>query len=63
MPSNPLSATFAALAEPTRESIPARRVTGETSVKALAEPFALSAPVEADLVVTRVLNAPRALVY
>ncbi len=44
MPNDPLSATFAALADPTRRAILARLVAGETSVKALAEPFAISAP-------------------
>lgn len=39
-----LSATFAALADPTRRAILARLSAGETSVKALAEPFAMTAP-------------------
>lgn len=39
-----LSATFAALADPTRRAILARLVQGETSVKELAEPFPISAP-------------------
>ncbi len=37
-----LSSTLAALADPTRRAILARLVTGETSVTALAEPFAMS---------------------
>jgi DNA-binding transcriptional ArsR family regulator len=44
MPPDPLSATFAALADPTRRAILARLTTGETSVKELAEPFRMSAP-------------------
>lgn len=39
-----LSAKFAALADPTRRAILARLAAGETSVKALAEPFAMSLP-------------------
>jgi DNA-binding transcriptional ArsR family regulator len=39
-----LSATFAALADPTRRAILARLALGETSVKELAEPFAMSPP-------------------
>jgi DNA-binding transcriptional ArsR family regulator len=39
-----LSATFAALADPTRRAILARLAAGETSVTALAEPFAMSLP-------------------
>jgi DNA-binding transcriptional ArsR family regulator len=39
-----LSTTFAALADPTRRAILARLVAGETSVTALAEPFAMSLP-------------------
>lgn len=39
-----LNATFAALADPTRRAILARLATGETSVKELAEPFAMSLP-------------------
>lgn len=41
---DPLSATFAALADPTRRAILARLSTGETSVKELAEPFEMSLP-------------------
>ncbi len=44
MTSDPLSATFAALADPTRRAILARLVTGEASVTELAEPFAMSMP-------------------
>jgi len=44
MPADPLSATFAALADPTRRAILARLSAGETSVTALAEPFAMSLP-------------------
>jgi DNA-binding transcriptional ArsR family regulator len=39
-----LSSTFAALADPTRRAILARLALGETSVTALAEPFAMSMP-------------------
>ncbi|MEA2568296.1 MAG: hypothetical protein QOI24_297 [Acidobacteriota bacterium] len=39
-----LSATFAALADPTRRAILARLTTGEASVTALAEPFDMSMP-------------------
>ena len=39
-----LSATFAALADPTRRAILARLATGEHSVTELAEPFAMSMP-------------------
>lgn len=44
MPDDPLSATFAALADPTRRAILARLMDGETSVTALAEPFRMSLP-------------------
>lgn len=44
MPSDHLSTTFAALADPTRRAILARLVTGETSVSDLAQPFAMSLP-------------------
>lgn len=39
-----LSATFAALADPTRRAILARLSTGEASVTELAEPFEMSMP-------------------
>ncbi|MGO4667576.1 ArsR/SmtB family transcription factor [Bosea sp. 2RAB26] len=39
-----LSATLSALADPTRRAILARLALGETSVKELAEPFAMSLP-------------------
>jgi DNA-binding transcriptional ArsR family regulator len=39
-----LSATFAALADPTRRAILARLSHGETSVTELARPFAMSGP-------------------
>ena len=39
-----LSATFAALADPTRRAILARLASGETSVLKLAEPFEISLP-------------------
>jgi len=39
-----LSATFAALADPTRRAILARLTTGEASVNELAEPFEISLP-------------------
>jgi DNA-binding transcriptional ArsR family regulator len=39
-----LSATFQALADPTRRAILARLALGETSVTELSEPFAMSMP-------------------
>jgi DNA-binding transcriptional ArsR family regulator len=39
-----LSATFAALADPTRRAIVARLASGESSVNELAEPFDISLP-------------------
>ena len=44
MPTDPLSATFAALADPTRRAILARLASGERSVTELAEPFEMSMP-------------------
>ena len=44
MSSDRLSATFAALADPTRRAILARLASGETSVTELAEPFEMSLP-------------------
>jgi DNA-binding transcriptional ArsR family regulator len=44
MPTDRLSTTFAALADPTRRAILARLASGETSVTELAEPFAMSLP-------------------
>ena len=44
MPTDRLSATFAALADPTRRAILARLAAGETSVSELAEPFDMSLP-------------------
>ena len=44
MSPDPLSSTFAALADPTRRAILARLTSGEASVKELAEPFAMSLP-------------------
>jgi DNA-binding transcriptional ArsR family regulator len=41
---DPLSATFAALADPTRRAILARLSSGEASVTQLAEPFEMSMP-------------------
>src|ERR1700744_6370796 len=41
---DPLSTTFAALADPTRRAILARLALGETSVTELAEPFDMSMP-------------------
>jgi DNA-binding transcriptional ArsR family regulator len=41
---DPLSSTFAALADPTRRAILARLAAGEASVTALAEPFQVSLP-------------------
>lgn len=43
-PSDHLSSTFAALADPTRRAILARLASGETSVTELAKPFKMSAP-------------------
>jgi DNA-binding transcriptional ArsR family regulator len=42
--SDRLSATFAALADPTRRAILARLISGESSVSKLAEPFDMSLP-------------------
>jgi len=44
MASDQLSATFAALADPTRRAILARLAQGEASVTELAKPFDLSLP-------------------
>ncbi len=44
MTTDPLSATFAALADPTRRAILARLSLGESSVTELAEPFQMSMP-------------------
>jgi DNA-binding transcriptional ArsR family regulator len=44
MLSDRLTATFAALADPTRRAILARLAEGEASVTTLAEPFAISMP-------------------
>jgi DNA-binding transcriptional ArsR family regulator len=44
MQSDRLSATFAALADPTRRAILARLASGQTSVLKLAEPFDISLP-------------------
>ena len=44
MQTDPLSATFSALADPTRRAILARLLSGECSVGELAEPFEISAP-------------------
>jgi DNA-binding transcriptional ArsR family regulator len=43
-PPDPLSATFAALADPTRRAILARLAEGEASVKDLSAPFDMSQP-------------------
>jgi DNA-binding transcriptional ArsR family regulator len=42
--SDQLTATFSALADPTRRAILARLAKGETSVTALAEPFDMTMP-------------------
>jgi DNA-binding transcriptional ArsR family regulator len=42
MDTDPLSVTFAALADPTRRAILARLATGEATVNELAEPFDMS---------------------
>jgi len=44
METDPLSAKFAALADPTRRAILARLCEGEASVSDLAEPFDMSLP-------------------
>jgi DNA-binding transcriptional ArsR family regulator len=44
IPTDRLSATFSALADPTRRAILARLALGETSVSKLAEPFEMSLP-------------------
>jgi DNA-binding transcriptional ArsR family regulator len=41
---DPLSVTFAALADPTRRAILARLASGERSVTELAQPFEMSLP-------------------
>ena len=44
MTPDPLDATFAALADPTRRAILARLASGECAVTELAEPFRMSLP-------------------
>jgi DNA-binding transcriptional ArsR family regulator len=44
MPSNNLTRTFAALADPTRRAILTRLADGEATVNELAEPFSVSLP-------------------
>jgi DNA-binding transcriptional ArsR family regulator len=44
MSADPLSQTFAALADPTRRAILARLCSGEATVTELAEPFEMSLP-------------------
>jgi DNA-binding transcriptional ArsR family regulator len=44
VPTDLLSTTLAALADPTRRAILARLASGEASVTELAEPFAMSQP-------------------
>ncbi|HEX4892940.1 MAG TPA: metalloregulator ArsR/SmtB family transcription factor [Hyphomicrobiaceae bacterium] len=44
MVTDPLTATFSALADPTRRAILARLASGEATVTELAEPFAMSLP-------------------
>src|SRR5881409_2287347 len=44
MATDPLSATFAALADPTRRAILARLASGQASVTELAGPFEMSLP-------------------
>ena len=44
MPTDRLSVTFSALADPTRRAILARLSLGETSVSELAKPFDISGP-------------------
>ena len=44
MATDPLSITFAALADPTRRAILARLASGAATVKELSAPFAMSGP-------------------
>jgi DNA-binding transcriptional ArsR family regulator len=44
MTTDPLTATFSALADPTRRAILARLASGEATVLELAEPFEISLP-------------------
>src|SRR5215216_5287129 len=44
MPTDELTLTFAALADPTRRSIVTRLAEGEATVNELAQPFAMSLP-------------------
>ena len=44
MPTDRLSTTFAALADPTRRAILARLASGAATVKELSEPFDISGP-------------------
>ncbi|MEU3270530.1 metalloregulator ArsR/SmtB family transcription factor [Saccharomonospora sp. NPDC006951] len=44
MATDPLSTTFAALADPTRRAILARLMEGPATVKELSEPFEMSGP-------------------
>jgi DNA-binding transcriptional ArsR family regulator len=44
MATDPLSLTFAALADPTRRRMLARLAEGDATVKELAEPFSVSLP-------------------
>jgi DNA-binding transcriptional ArsR family regulator len=44
MQTDPLSATFSALADPTRRAILARLANGEATVTELAQPFRMSLP-------------------
>jgi DNA-binding transcriptional ArsR family regulator len=44
MPTDQLSETFQALADPTRRALMARLTTGEASVQELAKPFKMSLP-------------------
>lgn len=44
MTTDPLSTTFAALADPTRRAILARLASGEATVKELKAPFAITGP-------------------
>jgi DNA-binding transcriptional ArsR family regulator len=44
MPTDHLSATFAALADPTRRAILARLASGEANVTELVKPFGMSQP-------------------
>ena len=62
-PEQRLSATFSALADPTRRAILARLTAGEASVLELAQPFAITLPaISKHLTVLERLNGGSGLV-